>query len=336
MSKKMKVFACCLPVQGAVKSIVCDMQRNDFDEIPNSLFEILTKYDGCSVEEIKAHYAVEEHEIIDEYLDFLVERQYVFFTNTPEAFPPLNLQWDAPQLITNALLDVDHSSTYDIDSVIAQLTDLRCASLEVRFFDHVPFAQVERLLMQTQHSSLRSVSLVLCYQSLGDVAAAEALFSLPAPLTNVLLHSYEGEPLSLASGFPIFTTPVKVRDETHCGVISPYNFTVNVLLFTESQYFNNCLNRKLSVDRHGFIKNCPSCVPSYGNVRDTLLRTAMENPAFSQVWAVKKDDIEVCRDCEYRYICVDCRAYQPLGGPLNAKPVKCQYDPYTATYTDAK
>lgn len=334
MSKKIKLFACCIPVKGPVKSIICDIQRNDYDEIPNSLCDLLMTYDGYSIEEIKTHYPIDEHQIIDEYLDFLQEKQYIFYTETPNSFPPLSLQWDAPQWITNAIIDTDSQSAYSIEDTIAQLSTLRCVALELRFFDPVPFTFIETLLLQTQHSSLRSVSLMICYNTSTDIAAAEALFLLPAPLTNVMFHSHDGKAVTLTLPLPIFTTPVRVEDETHCGVISPYNFVVNTSLFTESQHFNNCLNRKISVDRQGFIKNCPSCSQTYGHVKDTSLANALEQPKFRQVWAIKKDDIEVCRDCEYRYICVDCRAYQRPDNLAYGKPVKCQYDPYTATYNE--
>ena len=336
MSKKIKLFACCIPVKGAAKSIICDIQRNDYDEIPNSLYDLLTTFDGHSIAEIKAHYPVNEHETIDEYLIFLKEKEYIFFTETPSDFPALNLEWDAPQWITNAILDSDSHSTYDIPDIIAQLSTLRCVALELRFFDPMPFEFIEKLLLHTQHSSLRSVSVVVCYSNPTDIVALEGLFLLPVPLTNVLLHSYDGEVVTLSSALPIFTTPVRVEDETHCGIISPYNFAVNIPLFTESQHFNNCLNRKISVDKHGFIKNCPSCDPQYGHVSDTLLATALDHPKFRQVWAIKKDDIEVCRDCEYRYICIDCRAYQKHDNLSYSKPIKCQYDPYTATYNSAQ
>ena len=337
MSKKIKLFACCIPVKGATKSIICDLQRSDYDEIPNTLFDLLTTHDGSSIDDIKACYPKEEHEIIDEYISFLQENEYIFFTDTPEDFPAIQLQWDSPQWVTNAVLDFDKHSAYDISGVITQLSTLRCNALELRFFDSVPFSFIEYLLLQTQHSSLRSVSVIICYNEASDIFAIKKLFLLPAPITNVLIHNYNGEEFSRLLNnveLPIFTTPSRIHDETHCGIISPYSFAVNIQLFTEAQQFNSCLNRKISVDRYGSIKNCPSCDSVYGHIANTLLSTVLDNPTFRQVWTVKKDDILVCKDCEYRYICVDCRAYQQGGNLEKGKPVKCKYDPYTGTYAE--
>ena len=47
---------------------------------------------------------------------------------------------------------------------------------------------------------------------------------------------------------------------------------------------------------------------------------------------IKKDQISVCKDCEFRYVCTDCRAYTQNSGDQYSKPLKCNYDPYTATW----
>ena len=35
------VYSNCIPIKGNLRSAIYDLQRNDFDYIPNSLFEIL-------------------------------------------------------------------------------------------------------------------------------------------------------------------------------------------------------------------------------------------------------------------------------------------------------
>lgn len=36
---------------------------------------------------------------------------------------------------------------------------------------------------------------------------------------------------------------------------------------------------------------------------------AIKAKGFKDLWAINKDKILVCQDCEFRYICTDCRAY---------------------------
>ena len=55
----------------------------------------------------------------------------------------------------------------------------------------------------------------------------------------------------------------------------------------------------------------------------------MRTPEFKKVWSVNKDQIKICRDCEFRYMCSDCRAYTEDPKDIYSKPLKCGYDPYT-------
>jgi SPASM domain peptide maturase of grasp-with-spasm system len=123
----------------------------------------------------------------------------------------------------------------------------------------------------------------------------------------------------------------KINSAGHCGKISHKYFSINIKTFTEAQKHNTCLNRKISVDAEGNIKNCPSCNNTFGNMKDTSLSMAMNKNGFKDLWYISKDQIEVCKDCEFRYICTDCRAYIQNPDNIYSKPAKCEYDPYTAT-----
>lgn len=100
-------------------------------------------------------------------------------------------------------------------------------------------------------------------------------------------------------------------------------------MFAESKSYNSCLNRKISIDINGNIKNCPSMPQSFGNIRDTTLQEAIEHKDFKKYWSITKDQIDVCKDCEFRYICTDCRAYKENPEDDYSKPLKCGYSPYT-------
>jgi hypothetical protein len=82
-----KLFSCCFPVKGFSRSIICDTQRNSYDFIPNSLYNILIKYDGDTIAEIKSNYNHKFDNIIDDYFIFLQKKEYIFFTKEPDAFP---------------------------------------------------------------------------------------------------------------------------------------------------------------------------------------------------------------------------------------------------------
>ncbi len=73
---------------------------------------------------------------------------------------------------------------------------------------------------------------------------------------------------------------------------------------------------------------------SFGNIFDTKISTVIQKSDFVEKWLINKDQIEICRDCEFRYNCMDCRAY--LEDPSNnySKPLKCGYSPYTNVWEE--
>jgi SPASM domain peptide maturase of grasp-with-spasm system len=103
-------------------------------------------------------------------------------------------------------------------------------------------------------------------------------------------------------------------------------------LYSEAIQFNTCLNCKASIDTDGEIKNCPSMKKSFGNYREVSLLEIVKKPEFKKLWTVKKDDIEVCRDCEFRYICTDCRVFIKNLDNIFSQPLYCTYNPYIARW----
>jgi SPASM domain peptide maturase of grasp-with-spasm system len=83
---------------------------------------------------------------------------------------------------------------------------------------------------------------------------------------------------------------------------------------------------------NGEIKNCPSLSRSFGNIKDTTIAEAIAKPGFKDLWSIRKDDIDVCKDCEFRYMCTDCRAFIKDPDNIYSQPAKCTYNPYIAKW----
>jgi len=66
----------------------------------------------------------------------------------------------------------------------------------------------------------------------------------------------------------------------------------------------------------------------------TSLAAALSLPDFKKYWQIRKDQIEVCKDCEFRHICTDCRAYTETPDNVYAKPLKCGDDPYNNQWSE--
>jgi SPASM domain peptide maturase of grasp-with-spasm system len=327
-----QLFANCLPVKGARRSTICDLQKQRMRLIPNDLYEILTDCAGLPTTEIKRRFDGND-EIIDDYFTMLTEESYGFWCDEPELFPKLDLSWERPETITNAIIDVDRSSKHDYSSLLQQLDELGCQAVQIRAYDELSLAELEEILLLCERHRLRHVDLVIKYHPELTAEALKEFCVEHQIISRLTVHSSPQKSRSKVDPFSIvidyYTLPVT---PSSCGIISPRFFSMTVEHFTEAQSFNTCLNRKIGIAANGEIMACPAMGQSAGNAGSTKLKSAVKDPQLVQIGGITKDQIAVCRDCEFRYVCTDCRAYRQDAADPYSKPAKCTYDPYTATW----
>lgn len=331
------LFACCLPVRGAKRSTICDIQRNDFKVIPNDMYDVIKDLEVMTIEELKNKHDFEHHETIDEYLSFLLDNELGFFNDSPELFPKLNAEYKFPSFVSNSILDYNKNSTYDIENVVSQLDALGCGAVQIRFFDEISCSELTKICSMFNDRRIRSVELLIKFNQT-DENQLSGLINISNSfnrVSSIIVHSapvdeykYQG----IGELGKVMFVRQEITDHTHCGIISPFAFVLNIDMFSESKSFNNCLNNKISIDFSGSIRNCPATKVDYGKVEDIGLSEVLVNPGFRSLWSIKKDLIKVCQDCEFRYMCTDCRAFTVDDSDPYAKPRGCTYDPYRAEW----
>ncbi|WP_349664876.1 grasp-with-spasm system SPASM domain peptide maturase [Cellulophaga lytica] len=339
LNSKFKLISNCIPVKGAQRSIICDLHRKDIDIIPNDLFDILNNFDGRTIKEVQDSYDGKYNTIIFEYFEFLYEKDYIFFTETPDLFPKMSKKWFNPSEITNAIIDIDSSTQFNIVVVLSGLNNLNCKFLEIRFFKEVEISVIRAIVdhLDEIKSSITSVTLKIPFtkEKTKDFVS-NFIFENPR-ISSIMIYSSPTDEfinINNSSYSYIYYSKNNIENEKACGIIDSSFFAANIKNFTESLKFNSCLNCKLSIDKSGFIRNCPSMAQDFGNVKDVLLEEAFIHKDFKKYWNINKDQIDVCKDCEFRYVCTDCRAYIENPKDDYSKPLKCGYDPYTSKWYD--
>jgi len=329
------LFSNCLLVKGAVRSSICDLQRGRVKLIPNSLHDILLQLKEKTVKEVKDYYEGMQNEGIDKYLDLLVEQDYGFFTDEPLLFPELNLKWVTPSEITNAIIDFDRESDHPLSKIVSELSVLGCRSLMLRFFCPIDLSRLESILNEITGSRINSVEIVMEFNNelASELKRVHRKFLFIRSLTLFgspfnEQHFYKEMDLHLQ------LISDKIVSEQNCGIVDETLFTVNLEHFSESISFNSCLNCKVGIDRFGSVKNCPSLSEGHGDIKNLSLKDIVNAREFRKLWTVRKDQISDCKDCEFRHVCTDCRAYLKNPTDLLSKPLKCNYDPYTATWSN--
>ena len=90
-------------------------------------------------------------EIIEEYFEMLDEKEFIFFTDTPELFSKMSMEWDEPAHITNAIIDINENSKIDCLNVFQQFEKLGCKHVQIRIFTPKTFDFIKNIIQQAEN-----------------------------------------------------------------------------------------------------------------------------------------------------------------------------------------
>jgi len=333
--KFLLLYSNCLPVKGISRSVVVDTQRSQMFFIDNMLFDLLSEARQKKWGLLLDEYDEESQKVIGDMLDFLEKNDLCFWASDPELFPEIDLEWDAPALITNAIIDWNSRSTHDYPTIFKSLAGLGCRDIQLRFYEEVETDRLLSILYLLEDSYIKSVEFIVRYKDEYTKEFLNALVDEHTKIKTITVHSSPRDDayrISRSVGVSGMGTIMLVRQEinssSHCGLVSSDYFTFStVQTFAEFKSFNSCLNRKVGIDVEGNIKNCPSMDRIFGNINTDRIEDAIDEK-FKSLWHINKDQIAVCKVCEFRYVCSDCRAFTKDPRNLFDKPLKCRYDPY--------
>jgi radical SAM protein with 4Fe4S-binding SPASM domain len=107
-------------------------------------------------------------------------------------------------------------------------------------------------------------------------------------------------------------------------------FIVKREIYEKNRSWNSCWMGKAAVTPTGDVLPCVFARNQVaGNVRKQSLNEIIRSEVMLKLWGITNDQVETCKDCEYRYICQDCRPWAAgISGNLLAKSPRCTYDPY--------
>ncbi len=311
--------------KGINRSCLIDVEKSIYCTIPNSLAELFSEQKQFVLAEVLNLFDNEDKETFIEYVDFLEEHNFIIRSINLIRFKYYdNKSYHSPFELETLI--IDSIGFKDFEDKICKIK-LFPEFFQIRFFKELTIDELKKIANYLQENDFLNIELLLSHNHKISEEEYINLYKKHKIFSRIIISNYSENKTLIDK--KIICLQEKILDEKQCGKISEKLFMPNLRTVLTSKSCNSCLNRKLSIDKNGNIKNCPSMSNSFGNIKDISLEKALSQPDFKKYWNITKDQIEVCKDCEFRHICTDCRAYVEEPDNDFSKPLKCGYNPYT-------
>ena len=293
-----------------------------------------------SIEDVFNNYNEDSKEILQDYLNFLLEKEYGFISldDWDKNFPPLSYDYQEYSKISNLFVEIDNIDI--LQDIKFSINDLGIKYLVIYCIRSLSLDEFLKIHSLFEGSLLEGIEFFSEFHDLVDENFIKNIDKKTTRIYNLVFYSCDKLPFTVEDKyrFSINFTDQELKISS-CGKVNLDYFNTNMPKVLEAINHNSCLHKKISIDAEGNIRNCPSMPQSFGNIKDTTLEEALNHKDFKKYWNLTKDNIEVCKDCEFRYICTDCRAYTErthanAEGLDTSKPLKCGYDPYTGEWEE--
>jgi SPASM domain peptide maturase of grasp-with-spasm system len=335
MKNYFKLFSNCIITKGYRLSLISDLQLERSEVVPNDMVEVVEYLNNEPISSLEGVFGLKNKTIIEEYIDYLVKNDYGFYCDEFDlnSFIELKKEFISPYHITNAIIECDSEKKLQcLKTLSSQLELLGCRNFTLFFYFDIEKTVLSNYIKIFNSTRLVSFDIFLKYNAANSIDIIKMLKTTINKVKNIVFYDSPKDKkmdFNEEQLFDVLFLKENIKDFKRCGIVDIKYFNTNLPKVLESINHNSCLHKKIAIDKDGNIKNCPSMVQSFGNIKDTTLEEALNHPDFKKYWNISKDQIEVCKDCEFRHICTDCRAYIEEPENQYSKPLKCGYNPYT-------
>ncbi|MGK6343705.1 grasp-with-spasm system SPASM domain peptide maturase [Chryseobacterium sp. DT-3] len=336
--KYFNLFSNILVTKGAGRILISDLQRNVSELYPLELYDLIQELKTHCIENVTDGYDEESKVMVKEYLNILLQNEYGFITehNWDKNFPLLTYEYDEPSILSEIFIEFSEISV--LKKIKLSIEHFRIKHLvlySTKKFTAENFIEIDQIFAT---SVLSGIEIFSPFHEDVNKLFVSTLHKNTERIYNIVFYSCGKKPFRIKDEFrfSLYFTEEEMKISS-CGKVDLKYFNTNISKVSEAVNHNSCLHKKIGIDINGNIKNCPLMTENFGNINDINLEDALIKPGFKKYWNLTKDEIEICKDCEFKYVCTDCRAYTERNHVNNegldtSKPLKCGYDPYTGKW----
>jgi len=291
-----RLYPNVVPTKGYNRSVLVDLFKNELHFVPNGLIDVLLLYDfqNKSVEEILSIENCSERKLrVQEYIEFIVTNDLGILDDktTIAGLSDLNKNFYADSKIESVIFELDCRSEWNITSCLQKLDLCGAKFLEIRFLDYESFVNnIQEIQIGLNHHTIETVRILVPFNLNIQIYLEENIKHFSRLNLLTIYNTTSGFELSENKINIVFSSQEFVSSEC-CGNVSAEYFTINTKTYIENRKHNNCLAYKISINKDGIVKNCPSLKEEFGNVDQAEFFKLISNQDFQKYWSITKDQI---------------------------------------------
>lgn len=322
-----------IPVRGYSRSILMDLYKSKYLFIPNYFCDFLIENKSEPIQRcdfINLGITQNEKEEIMELVNELLNQDY-FIESNRELIESLQIEIKdktEDSIINDCIIELSQYSKWDIHFFLREINKLGVKFLEIRFLDYSTFSKLYSLIRKalTDHSIEYLHILIPFDKNIEKIIRTEV--NKFNRINQITIYNSKKTFKLKSKSFDIVFSKQESICSLQCGSINPGYFSYSLANYANHIIKNSCLSSKLSIDQFGDIKNCPSKKESFGKLKNTNIEQIIRSKEFQTDWNITKNSIHICSDCEFRWMCTDCRVFIQDQSNRFSKPSKCGYNPY--------
>lgn len=311
----LKIFEDIKLVKGYNRSILLDYTNNTFEFFDSKLFDLLQELEKSN--ELTFNEFANNHPIyIEKLKEFYVKNIFNEFYNENVIFPKLSEDVDNPFAFQSVTIYVSNLTLPLLIDNIEQL-----CNLTANIFLIVDKEFIDVIINLVKKNTENGIRYVFCSEKL-------VLEFIKSKICNSVLAEYHIIDFNIVNN-------KKQYLETWPSLEN------NFFNFCESSSHNLGIFEKVLIDQSGNIKNNlhdDYTIDSFFNIDiNNLEMIVKDNIHYKNIANVTVDKILVCRDCEFRRICVDITSVKSTKFSKNTyyKTKECNYNPYISKWKES-
>lgn len=247
------LFSSCIPVKGGVRSVIYDLQREEFDYIPNSLYDILFEYKNISFSNLLEKFkTAEDKKNLEDYFNFLFEKEFIFFSKLDsEFFPEYNIEYFKPYNFSCLIIDVKEINLKYLKHLKIEIINSKIECIVFRFINQSEKI-IETIVELFNDIPVRTIQLFVDDKKEINNAFFEKMILLNKRVSTILKYNSKKETVKKIKNGIVISTIRNVID-TKMTINSIADFDVNMDLFMESNLYNNFFNKRAYINLDGDI-----------------------------------------------------------------------------------